>query len=113
MFRVVLLQVGATLITGIIAGLVAGSRGAVSAVLGGTACFLPNFLFALRLASLGNKPGAAHPAAFLIGELIKIAATVALLAMVAIWYRDVQWLALLAGLIVALKANLLAFTFRS
>lgn len=113
MFRAVILQIGATLVAAVIAGLVAGPHGAVSAALGGAACFLPNLLFALRLWVASKKPGGASPAAFFVGEFIKIAATVALLAMAAILYRDLQWLALLAGLIVALKANLLAFTFRS
>ena len=113
MFRAVILQIGATLVAAVIAGLVAGPHGAVSAALGGAACFLPNLLFALRLWVASKKPGGASPAAFFVGEFIKIAATVALLAMAAILYRDLQWLALLAGLIVALKANLLAFIFRS
>ncbi|MFZ5509776.1 MAG: ATP synthase subunit I [Pseudomonadota bacterium] len=113
MFRAVILQIGATLVAAVIAGLVAGPHGAVSAALGGAACFLPNLLFALRLWVASKKPGGASPAAFFVGEFIKIAATVALLAMAAILYRDLQWLALLAGLVVALKANLLAFTFRS
>ena len=113
MFRAVILQIGATLVAAVIAGLVAGPHGAVSAALGGAACFLPNLLFALRLAAASKKPGGASPAAFFVGEFIKIAAMVMLLAMAAILYRDLQWLALLAGLIVALKANLLAFIFRS
>ncbi|MEW5890587.1 MAG: ATP synthase subunit I [Pseudomonadota bacterium] len=113
MFRAVILQIGATLVTAAIAGLLAGPHGAVSAALGGAACFLPNLLFALRLSAASKKPGGAPPAAFFVGEFIKIAATIVLLAMAAILYRDLQWLALLAGLIVALKANLLAFTFRS
>lgn len=113
MFRAVFLQVGATLVAAVIAGLAAGWRGAVSAALGGAACFLPNFFFALRLAALSKKPGTSYPVAFFIGEFVKVTATVALLVMVAILYPDVQWLALLVGLIVALNANLLAFFFKS
>lgn len=108
MFRAVLLQSAATLFVAILAGLLAGKNAAVSAALGGAAIVLPNSLFALRLFVEGQKPDGASPAVFLIGEFIKVAATLALLVLAAKLYRDMQWLALIAGLVVALKANLLA-----
>ena len=108
MFRAVLLQVAATLVVAVIAGILAGKHGAVSAALGGAAIVLPNSLFALRLFAESRKPGGASPAAFFIGEFMKVAATIALLAAAASLYRDMHWLALIAGLVVALKANLLA-----
>ncbi len=52
-------------------------------------------------------------AGFLVGEFIKVAATLALLVIVAEAYRDLHWLALLAGLIVALKANLLVILIKA
>lgn len=113
MFRAVALQALATLLVAALAGLLSGAPAAVSAALGGAACFVPNLLFALRLSAASKKPGGASPAAFFVGEFIKVAATVMLLAMAATLYRDVHWLALLVGMIVALKANLLAFIFRS
>ncbi len=108
MFRAVLLQGIATLIAAIIAGLLSGGNAAVSALLGGAAIVLPNSFFALRLFVEGHKSGGASPAVFLIGEFIKVAATLALLVLAAKLYRDMHWLALIAGLVVALKANLLA-----
>ncbi len=108
MFRAVLLQSVAMLIVAIVAGLLAGKTAAASAALGGLAIVLPNGLFALRLFVEGRKPGGAAPAVFLIGEFIKVAATLALLVLAAKLYRDMHWLALIAGLVVALKANLLA-----
>lgn len=108
MFRAVLLQVVATLVAAVIAGILAGKHGAVSAALGGAAIVLPNSLFALRLFVESRKPGGASPAVFFIGEFMKVAATIALLAAAASLYRDLHWLALIAGLVVALKANLLA-----
>jgi len=108
MFRAVLLQVAATLVVAIVAGLLAGKHGAVSAALGGAVIVLPNSLFALRLFAGSRKPGGASPAAFFVGEFMKVAATVALLVAAASLYRDMHWLALIAGLVVALKANLLA-----
>lgn len=108
MFRAILLQVIATLVVAVIAGLFAGKHGAVSAALGGAAIVLPNSLFALRLFAESRKPGGASPAAFFIGEFMKVAATIVLLAAAASLYREMHWLALIAGLVVALKANLLA-----
>src|SRR4051812_31791094 len=68
---------------------------AISALLGGLCCAIPNALFALRLYAGTKKPGGANPATFFIGEFLKIVATVALLAAVIWLYRDVRWLAFL------------------
>ncbi len=108
MFRAVLLQIVATFVVAAIAGLLAGWNAAVSAMLGGLAIVLPNSLFALRLFAESRKPGGASAASFFVGEFMKVAATIALLAAAASLYRDMHWLALIAGLIVVLKANLLA-----
>lgn len=108
MFRAVLLQTVATLLAVAVAGLLAGQRAAVSVALGGIVVVLPNALFALRLFAQGRRPGGASPAQFFVGEFMKVAATAALLTAAAGLYRDMHWLALLAGLAVALKANLLA-----
>jgi len=108
MFRAVLLQVAATLVVAVIAGLLAGKHGAVSAALGGAVVVLPNALFALRLFAESRKPDGPSPAGFFVGEFMKVAATIALLALAANLYQEMRWLALIAGLVVALKANLLA-----
>ena len=79
----------------------------LSALLGGLCCVVPNGLFALRLFANAQKAGAANPMAFFIGEFIKIALTVALLGAVAWLYRDLNWLALIAGFIVALKSYII------
>jgi len=44
---------------------------------------------------------------FFFGEFTKIALTVALLAAVVWWYRDLNWLALIAAFIVALKSYII------
>lgn len=112
MFRPVLLQWAATLVVAGLAWLWVGAHGAISAVLGGVVVIFPNMLFALRLwvAARSNRISAAG---FLIGEFIKVAATLALLVIVAMAYRDVHWLALLAGLIVALKSNLFGLLIKN
>ena len=77
----------------------------VSAGLGGAAIVIPNLLFALSLWAAARS-GRVSVAGFFVGEFIKVAATLALLVIVAGVYRDLHWLALLAGLFVTLKANL-------
>ncbi|MDD3352964.1 ATP synthase subunit I [Zoogloea sp.] len=113
MFKAVYLQIGATILAAAIAGLISGTRGALSAALGGAACTLPNLLFAIRLSLVSRRPAASYPIEFFVGEFLKIASTVGLLATVQFAYPDVHWLALFAGLIVALKANLFAFLVKT
>jgi ATP synthase protein I len=106
MFRAVFHQAVATLIVAGIAWFWVGQHAAVSAGLGGAAIVLPNLFFALSLWAAA-KSGRASVGRFFVGELIKIAATLALLAIVAGAYRELNWLALLAGVFLALKANLI------
>ncbi len=113
MFRAILLQVGATLITALAAGMYAGTRGAVSAALGGAVCVLPNLLFAWRLKFVANRPGVSFPVNFLLGELVKLAATIGLLIIVAREYADLHWPSLLIGLALALQAMFFAFWKRT
>lgn len=74
---------------------------------GGASAVIPNGLFALRLAMHRGRPPETYPAVFFIGELLKVLSSVALLGLVAIGQARVQWLAVLIGWIVALKAPLL------
>lgn len=107
MLRIVLLQLAATVVAAVIAGLLGGMTGFYSALLGGLCCVVPNGLFAWRLFVSVHKPGGANPVTFFIGELIKIAMTIALLGAVAWLYRDLNWLALIAAFIVALKSYII------
>ena len=113
MFRAILLQTITILISALAAGLIAGTRGAVSAALGGAVCTLPNFLFALRLKFVATRPGASYPAIFFLGEFVKIAATIGLLVCVVKVYPDLHWPSLLIGLGLALQAGFLAFWKKS
>lgn len=108
MYRAILLQVGAVIFTAVGAWLLIGARGGISAALGGAVCVLPNLLFALRLKLVANRARASFSANFLIGELVKMFATVALLVVVARVYADVHWPSLLIGLALALQAMLFA-----
>jgi ATP synthase protein I len=107
MLRIVSLQLIATVVAGLIAALLGGWSAMFSAVLGGICCVVPNGLMAVRLFAAAHAPGGANPATFFIWEFVKIALTVALLGAVAWLYRDLNWLALLAGFIVALKSYII------
>jgi ATP synthase protein I len=109
MFRAILLQVGVTIITALAAGLWVGTRGAVSAVLGGGVCVIPNLLFAWRLKLVAHRPGSSFAVNFLLGELVKMAVTIGLLVVVARGYSDLHWPSMLIGLALALQAMFLAF----
>ena len=113
MHKAVLLQLGATLLAAAVAAIFLGMRGAVSAACGGLAYALPNGLFALRLAVTSWSGGRATVAAFVGGELFKLASTVGLLALTAMLYGNVHWGAFLAGLALALKASLFAFLVKT
>jgi ATP synthase protein I len=112
MFRAVLHQCVATFVAVLAAWFWVGQHGAVSAGLGGAAVVIPNLLFAWSLWAAARS-GRTSAAGFLVGEVIKVAATVALLVIIAGAYRDLHWLALLAGLFVALKANLFVILIKA
>jgi ATP synthase protein I len=107
MLQVVLLQLLTTIIACLIAGALGGKHALISALLGGLCCVVPNGLFALRLFIGARKPGTVNPMTFFIGEFIKIALTLSLLGVVVWLYRDLNWLALIAAFIVALKSYII------
>ena len=113
MFRMVLLQFGATLIATATAAVFFGLHGAISAGLGGLACAIPNGLFAVRLDRLSKRTSSPPASAFLVGELVKLAAIVGLLVLIRGLYEDLHWGGLFVGLILTLKANLFAFLVKT
>ncbi len=104
MLQLILVQLSATVVASAIAGWFFGLPALFSCLLGGLCCVIPNGLFALRLFATAQKVGAASPFSFFIGEFVKIISTIALLGAVAWLYRDLNWPALLAGFVVALKS---------
>lgn len=109
MFRAILLQVWITLAVVVVAGLVVGVRGAVSAAAGGAVCVFPNVLFAWRLKSTIFQSGAKSLANFYLGELVKVALTISLLMLTVKMYADLHWPSMLIGLVLASQAMFLAF----
>ncbi len=123
MFRVVAAQFVTALVVASGAWMIGGGRAAVSSLLGGLACCLPNGLFALNLAHLGRLSQAhtvgsgsgkatAYALALLIGEFVKVALTIGLLALIAWGYRDVVWLALIIAVIAVLLMQAAVLAWR-
>lgn len=110
MFRAIFLQIGAALITAIGAAALVGVRGFVSVGLAAVASILPNLFFALRLKMVSARgEGSSYAASFFIGQFLKIAATVGLLAIAVKGYPEMHWPSLLIGLAIVLHAGFLAF----
>lgn len=101
------------LFAGLVSWLVAGQAAGASALIGAGAYFIPNALFAMRLLMglLGSKQ--ASPFTFFLGELIKLASAVLLLAL-AVYFANswLVWPALLFGLVCVLKGYVLLLVFR-
>jgi len=96
----------------LIALVLSGKNAALSALAGAGCYFVPNLLFALRLLLASHRPRGSGPLLFMLGEMLKIGATLGLLWLVARMGGDqVQWLAVLAGLIAVLKGYLLMLAF--
>lgn len=111
MFKILLLQAAAILTVAALAGLLAGTGGALSALAGGAAYFLPNLLFVLRL-RLAVAARSAGAAGFLIGEAVKLSVVMALLFLLP-RLMEVNWPALVAGLSVVLFVNLFALLLKT
>lgn len=89
-----------------------GEVGARSLFLGGAAVALPNAVLALWLTLRLQQAVTSGVVAVMMGELLKLSATIALLIAVAVNLKsEVVWLALIVGVIGALKAQWLALWF--
>jgi len=108
MQNVIRWQLVAALVAVGIGSLLAGFRGAFSAGLAALAVIIPSCWFAARLTVLAQQ-GKASPIAFLLGECVKIAVTVVLLALIAGFWSGLHWPTLLLGMAMVLQANFLAF----
>ena len=105
MLIAVVLQAVATLLAGMITWLVWGPAHAVSLVAGGGSIVVPNALLALRLKSSAPRQA---PVVLMVGEFIKVGLSVLLLWLSYRVIADLSWGALIVGVVVALKALLLA-----
>ena len=85
-----------------------GNAGAVSLLLGGGCVAVPNTLLAAWLTARVRRFGGAGAAALMGGELLKLGMTVALLVAAVRGNPGIVWLALIVGVVGALKAQWLA-----
>ncbi len=110
--QVVFAQVATAVFVALLAWLIGGFDAGWSALAGSAAYFVPNFLFALRLFLATFQPGGSSPFIFLVGEFLKVGAAVGLLWLLAhVGGERVVWLAVIAGLIAALKGYMLVLMF--
>ncbi|HEX7157122.1 MAG TPA: ATP synthase subunit I [Burkholderiaceae bacterium] len=122
MFRIVAWQALLTAAVAMGAWAFSGPRAAASAALGGAACVLPNAGFAVwltvasrvarrsRRAHADGNPGAPLVALF-VGEFVKVLASVGLLALTAVLYKGLVWLALIVtvGAVLLMQAAAVAW----
>lgn len=110
MLKVIFLQAALIGLAALLCGLLVGTPGAVSALIGGLAYLLPNLMFVLRL-KRADAAGQTNVTMFFVGELIKVVCTVVIL-FAAVRYYPVHWLSLMVGVLAAVKANLFAFLLK-
>jgi ATP synthase protein I len=110
-FRVVaaqmVLSLGATLVWGLFYK--PPGAAALSAFLGGAICWIPGALFAARLKTMA---GADSVLRWVLGEALKMGATIAMFVVIAFWYHDVRWVPLLVTYLIALKTYWIALAWR-
>lgn len=110
-FRVVAAQVVLSLIATLVWWLFYKPPGAaaLSAFLGGAICWLPGALFAARLSQLSRAGTVLN---WMLGEAVKMGATIGMFVAIAFWYHDVQWVPLLVTYLIALKTYWIALAWR-
>lgn len=113
MFRSIFLQLLAAIITAVGAGVLVGTRGAVSVGIAAVACILPNLIFVLRLQSVAQRSGSSYAANFFLGEFLKVAATIGLVAIAIKGYPEMHWPSMMIGFAIVLHAGFLAFWKKS
>lgn len=95
-----------------IAWIWSGKNGAQSLFLGGAAVALPNAMLALWLTLRVRRAVTSGVVAMFTGELLKLGCTIALLVAIVVNLKStVVWLAVIVGVIGALKAQWLALWF--
>jgi ATP synthase protein I len=110
--KTIALQWAVILLLAGVAWVAFGAGSAKSLVLGGVAVALPNALLALWLTARLYRVGTVGFVSMLAGELLKLGMTVALLTAVVVALKpQVAWLALIVGVVAALKAQWLAVWF--
>ena len=114
LLQILLAQAVSGLLVAVFALFLSGYQAALSALAGAGVYFLPNLIFALRLLIAMGRPGGSGPVVFLVGEMLKILASIALLWVLARFGgNEVHWLAVFFGLLAVLKSYFLVFAYRA
>ena len=110
--RTIALQWAVILLLAGVALVAFGTGSAKSLLLGGVAVALPNALLALWLTARLYRVGTVGVVSMFAGEMLKLGMTIALLTIVVVALKpQVAWLALIVGVVAALKAQWLAVWF--
>lgn len=113
MFSAILSQLLVSAALCLIAGFWRGWESASYVALGAVVVIIPNAIFALRLSLQKGRSPESYPVVFLFGEFLKIGLTVAGLGLIVRYVPGANWLPMLIGLIVALKAPWVAVLLES
>ena len=112
LMQVVFAQLLVSFVVALLAWVLGGLDAGWSALAGSAAYVVPNFLFALRLFLATFRPSGSSAFVFLAGEFLKVGASVGLLWLLAhVGGERVVWLAVIAGLVAALKGYMLVLMF--
>ena len=113
MAKVILMQLGLTVILALLFWVTGGLVTGYSVLLGGLTCIIPNAFLALRLALVtGDFEAKALVRAAYIGELGKLALTVILFTMVFLIVQPLEAGALFVGFIATQLVTFLGFLVR-
>ncbi len=88
----------------LVAGFWKGWESASYVALGAVVVIIPCAIFAFRLSLHQGRAPESYPVVFFVGEFVKVGLIIAGLGLIAKFLPGADWLPLLIGLIVALKA---------
>jgi len=112
LMQIVFAQALSAVVVALLAWVLGGFNAGWSALAGSAAYFVPNVLFALRLFLATFRPSGSNAIVFLVGEFLKVGAAIGLLWLLAhVGGERVVWLAVIVGLIAALKGYMLVLMF--
>lgn len=112
LIRVVVCQYAFVLLASCGGALISGMNAALSALVGGLCIALPNSFLAMTLVCLMSLKTAYSAYVVLVGEFTKMVVSVVLLFLVAKFYGDVLWPAVLLGIIAAIASNFATVIFK-
>ena len=110
MLRVLILQLAAMAVAIVSCGFFVGTRGGISAALGGLTYTLSNLLLSCQVKTASTRRAGSFVIGFFLGEIIKLVIIFCSLLVIAKKYDDLHWPSLLIGLVLSTYALLfLAF----